>query len=474
MAMTEVRIEAQDFSRFEDTLGVEQMKRFRETALLAREAFAGRTIWNVNSTARGGGVAEMLQVILAYARGAGIDARWMVMDADPEFFRITKRLHNGFHGAAGDGGDLGERERGHYEQVTGQASGELLAHTRPGDVVILHDPQTAGMVAQLEGTGRHLVWRSHICYDDGDELSRRSGDFVRPYLDAADAFVFSRASYVPPWLEDRIVEIIAPSIDPFSAKNQELSDEVVRSILVGTGLLGDGDAALTPPVFRRRDGSPGRVDRFADILRTGPPTPIDAPLIVQVSRWDDLKDMQGVMTAFAEQVDPVHGAHLLLAGPNVTSVTDDPEGADVLAECQTLFRSLSQEARSRIAVACLPMSDLEENAAIVNAIQRHASIAVQKSLAEGFGLTVAEAMWKARPMVASNVGGIGDQIEHGTSGILLRDPRDAQEFGDAINSLLEDPDTAACLGVAARERVRQRFLSDRHLEQYATLIGRLI
>lgn len=472
--MTEVHIEAQDFAPFEDTLGPDQMRRFRETAALASEVFAGRTVWNVNSTARGGGVAEMLQVVLAYARGVGIDARWMVMDADPEFFRITKRLHNGFHGSAGDGGALGVGERAHYERITGRAARELLVHTRPGDVVLLHDPQTAGMVAQLEGAGLHLVWRSHICYDDGDALSRRSGDFIRTYLDAAEAFVFSRPSYVPPWLSDRTVEIIAPSIDPFSAKNQDLPPEVVRSILVGTGLLGDGDSGLTPPVFRRRDGSPGRVDRWADILRTGPPAPLDVPLLVQVSRWDDLKDMQGVMTAFAEYVDPVHGARLLLAGPNVSSVTDDPEGGDVLTECQIRFRSLPQEARSRISIACLPMADLEENAAIVNAIQHHATIVVQKSLAEGFGLTVAEAMWKARPIVASNVGGIGDQIEHGTSGLLLDDPNDHQAFGDAINSLLDDPETAASLGAAARERVRERFLSDRHLEQYAALLGRLL
>ena len=157
-------------------------------------------------------------------------------------------------------------------------------------------------------------------------------------------------------------------------------------------------------------------------MRTGPPPDPDVPLVVQVSRWDRLKDMPGVMQGFADFVVSDHETQLVLAGPVVSAVSDDPEGAEVLAECWEAWRRLPHHARSRVALACLPMADLEENAVIVNALQRHAAIVVQKSLAEGFGLTVSEAMFKRRPVVASAVGGIADQITDGESGILLRDP----------------------------------------------------
>ncbi|MDQ2689094.1 MAG: glycosyltransferase, partial [Chloroflexota bacterium] len=219
--------------------------------------------------------------------------------------------------------------------------------------------------------------------------------------------------------------------------------------------------------------SPGRINRHADVLQTGPPPPPDAPLVVQVSRWDRLKDMEGVMTAFAEHVDPGLGAHLLLAGPAVTGVADDPEGGGVLRACIDRWRRLPHHARSRVHLACMPMTDPDEQAAIVNALQRHATVVVQKSLAEGFGLTVAEAMWKSRPVIASAVGGIVDQIRDGEDGILLPDPADLAACGAAIERLLRDPFEAARLGANARVRVTDAFLGDRHLERYASLFGQL-
>ena len=200
---------------------------------------------------------------------------------------------------------------------------------------------------------------------------------------------------------------------------------------------------------------------MCEVLSTGPPPSVGDPLVVQVSRWDRLKDHMGVMLGFAEHV--VHpDAHLILAGPNVTSVTDDPEGAEVLEEAAAAWRGLPHVRRSRIHLACLPMADIEENAAIVNALQRHATVVVQKSIAEGFGLTVAEAMWKARPVVASAVGGIQDQIEDGVTGLLLEDPADLEGFGKLVTRLLEDPAFATELGSHAREEVRAHFLANRH------------
>jgi trehalose synthase len=186
-----------------------------------------------------------------------------------------------------------------------------------------------------------------------------------------------------------------------------------------------------------------------------------------------MKDMAGVLRGFAQGCDPSLGAHLLLSGPAVTGVADDPEAAEVLDECMALWRSLPHETRSRIHLACTPMADPDEAAAIVNAVQRHAAVVVQKSLAEGFGLTVAEAMWKGRPIVASAVGGISDQIDDGVNGVLLRDPEDLGTFADAVSALLRDSERARKLGEQARARAGELFLGDRHLDQYGLLLQQL-
>jgi trehalose synthase len=222
----------------------------------------------------------------------------------------------------------------------------------------------------------------------------------------------------------------------------------------------------------RQDGSHGRVDRPADLDQEQPLSP-DTPLIVQVSRWDRLKDPTGVLRCFVEHCrNP--DAHLLLAGPSVAEVADDPEGAEVLAEIRAQRRELPDELRSRVHFASLPMDDVDENAAMVNAIQRRADVVVQKSLAEGFGLTVAEAMWKAKPVAASRIGGIQDQIVDGESGVLLDDPTDLEAAAAAIDGLLADPARAEAIGSAARERVRKSFLGTRHLVQYMDLIGKML
>jgi trehalose synthase len=203
------------------------------------------------------------------------------------------------------------------------------------------------------------------------------------------------------------------------------------------------------------------------------PVPDGAPLVTQVSRWDRLKDPRGVMRCFVENVEDDE-AHLLLAGPSVAAVSDDPEGAEVLAEVEGYRNELDPVVRRRVHLATLPMDDVQENAAIVNAIQRRSDIVVQKSLAEGFGLTVAEAMWKARPVVATKAGGIQDQIVDGESGVLLDDPLDLETAGDALGQLLGDPDYRTELGEAARRRVEDQFLGTRSLIQYAQLLGDLL
>lgn len=468
----EVEIEALDPARLEPLIGRDRMERFERVAEAARANLAGRVVFNVNSTAVGGGVAEMLQTLLAYARGAGVDARWLVIRGDQEFFAITKRIHNGLYGAPGDGADLGAAEHAHYEHVMRRNRDELLALVDPGEVVLLHDPQTAGLVGPMRAAGAKVIWRCHVGRDSPNEWSERAWSFVRPYIESADAFVFTRASFAPPWIDRERLHVIPPSIDPFSAKNQPMSAHNVRLVLGYVGLLdGSVDAPLVP--FSRRDGSPGRVRRRVDVLQSGPAATPDAPLVVQLSRWDRMKDMAGVMEAFAKHVDPSLGAHLVLAGPAVTGVADDPEAAEVLDDCQERWRDLAHTVRNRIHLACVPMADPDEAAAIVNALQRHATIVTQKSIAEGFGLTVAEAMWKARPIVASGVGGIVDQVTDGEHGLLIDDPHDLAGFGSHVETLVRDPALAERLGQAARNRATSELLGDRHLERYAQLLGSL-
>jgi trehalose synthase len=194
----------------------------------------------------------------------------------------------------------------------------------------------------------------------------------------------SRAAFAPPRAEAAKTRVIAPSIDPFSAKNEPMSRRNVRLALTYVGLLdGDGYPPIVP--FARRDGSPGRINRHVDVVQSGPAPGPDAPLVIQASRWDYMKDMAGVMEGFADHVDPALGAHLILAGPAATGVADDPEAAQVYNDCVDRWHRLPHATRGRIHLACVPMNDPDEAAAIVNALQRHATVVVQKSLAEDFG-----------------------------------------------------------------------------------------
>ncbi len=471
--MDHVEITPRDPHAFTPVIGAERTAVLADTsAALARELIGERRIVNVNSTATGGGVAEMLHMLLGYVRGIGIDVRWLVIGGNPDFFAVTKRLHNHLYGGPGDGGPLGAEQHAIYADALAPEVAALADCLRPGDVVVLHDPQTAGLAEAAGRRGCTVVWRCHVGIDEQNDHSRVGWEFLRPYLEPyVDHYVFTDAGFAPGWVASDRCSVIWPSIDPFSPKNQDMSDETAEAILTHTGLIAGrtGDTG-----FVRADGSPGRVERRADVVRAGPPPPPDTPLVVQVSRWDVMKDMEGVMTAFVDHVDPSLGAELVLAGPVVSGVADDPEGEQVLDRVWTAWRDLPGAGRARVQLVCLPMDDLDENAAIVNALQRHAAIVAQKSLAEGFGLTIAEAMIKGTPVVASAVGGIVDQVIDGESGLLIREPTDHREFAAAISSILADDDLRARLGRGARQRAVGSHLGDTHLEKWLGAIGALL
>src|SRR4051794_24256391 len=449
MPLREVEIEPIAPDRWREVLDEDAAQAVVELSDRGREALEGVTIWNVNSTPRGGGVAEMLGPLVSEARGAGVDARWVVIQGDEPVFRVTKRIHNRLHGQPGDGGELGDEQHAAYEAVTRRNAEELMEQVGSDDVVILHDPQTAGLAEVCAKQGAAVVWRCHVGVDEPNDYARQAWSFLVPYLDHVGAYVFSRRNFAWETLDAERVRIIHPSIDVFASKNRPLPQGGAEAILAHCELLAEGSGADTR--FLRDDGSEGEVERRMSLVQDGPIAP-GTPIVTQVSRWDGLKDPLGVIKGFAEGVAPHGDAHLVLAGPDVEAVDDDPEGREMLEHCKGAREELAPDVRARVHLAALPMDDREENAAMVNALQAGSDVVVQKSLAEGFGLTVSEAMWKGKPVIGSRVGGIQDQIADGETGRLV-DPCDLEGFATAVRALLEDREGARRCGDNARARV---------------------
>ncbi len=326
--------------RLRDVLDPADWQEFERAIVQAREVLEGRVVWMVNSTAAGGGVAEMLRSFLAYTRGAGVNVRWMVMTGTPEFFRITKRIHNMVHGSAGDGGPLGEAERAVFEQVCEANAEHIASVVRPKDIVLLHDPADGGDGAADEGDGRaasyggatsapssRASWSTPPGASSGPTCSRPTPASSRATRTSRNGRTRCepRSSSRRSTCSRRRTRTSTPRRCGGSSPTWAWSV--------------DHQADALPPAYTREDGTPGRVDRMCEVLSTGPPPSFGDPLVVQVSRWDRLKDHMGVMLGFAEHV--VHpDAHLILAGPNVTSVADDPEGAEVLEEVAAAWRGL--------------------------------------------------------------------------------------------------------------------------------------
>ena len=360
---------------------------------------------------------------------------------------LTKRIHNRLHGDEGDGGKLDREAREAYADASARSADQLSALVEPGDVIYLHDPQPAGLVPAMKEAGLAVIWRCHIGVDEPNDAAREAWDFLRPYVEPADAYVFSRRAYLWEGLDQRRAWIMPPVIDPFSAKNEDMNDDRIEAVLA-------------------------MIEERATILQEEP-VPAEAKVVTQVSRWDRLKDHEGLLETLASHLDDP-SLHLCLVGPETEGVHDDPEGAAVYERVAARWHALDDERRRRAHLVSLPMDDLAQNAAMVNALQRRSDLIVQKSLAEGFGLTVAEAMWKSRPVIASRVGGIQDQVIDGRTGILIDDPRDLPAFAAAIEGLAADPRRAAELGAAGREHVRDSYLAIDRLREYVELLSALI
>ncbi|WNV75285.1 glycosyltransferase [Geodermatophilus sp. DSM 44513] len=400
----------------------------------------------------------MIAPLVGYGREIGLDIRWLVIQASPEFFEVTKRVDNGISGISGDGGALGEAEHKTYSNTSREAAAGLRDHVRSGDFVFLHDPQTAGLVAEISRIGATPIWRAHNGADRPNEHTERSWAFLHRYLTEVSAFAFTMPHFSPAWMTSRPLYTITPFIDPGSPKNARMNAGHAADVLADWGIVsGDQQSKAT---------------RRATIVREGPAPKTSTPMLAQVSRWDPVKDMEGVLTAFAEHLVDDTEAYLSLIGPEVTGVADDPEAEEYFERCVSLYKKLPEPVRRRCQLVCLPMGDRTANAMAVNAAQTHAAVVAQKSVSEGFGLTVAEAMWKGTAVVASDVGGISLQIEHDTSGVLV-DWDDLQQFARSVDSLLNDSASRQEMGSAARERVRNLFLPNKHFLSELDLIDDL-
>jgi trehalose synthase len=432
-----------------------------------REQLAGIAVWHVNASAADA-VSEVLRSLLGYARDGGLNAHWLIAHADHPTRMLWRRLYNNLYGGPGDGGALGPKEREVYEHSVRSWSDELSARLLPGDLVVLHDPPVAGLLPAARAAGARTVFRCHLGVEEPNANARRAWDFLRPWVSSADAYVFTRAEYVWDELDRDRVAIQFPSLDPFSPKNQELGSAVVLSILDRIGLTKSG--AEAEPTFTRFDGSPHRVSVRARIDQDGQ-IPGQAEVVAQVSGWERLKDQAGLVEAFGRSRHP--DLHLVLAGPSTAKHSGESEERRVTAELREQRLSAPEGVRRRIHLVEVPADDRDENAAIVNAIQRRADLIVHKSLREGFGLSVTEAMWKARPVLASRVGGIPTQIVDGKTGVLV-DPRDLAAVAQRIDQLMAEPQRRRALGAAAREHVASHSLTSRQFAAYLRLVERIL
>ena len=376
------------------------------TARILAKAYRmrGLRVLHVSSTFYGGGVAELLSSETLLAHNLGLNADWRLIQGSPDFFNVTKKLHNALQGAEINLTDLKKEV---YEEIMLQNA--IRLDMQDYDFVLIHDPQPLPLIQHCRHTCP-WVWRCHV------DLSRPNPEvweYLKPYIEEYDAVVLSLPEYAQSLVTPQV--FIMPAINPFSLKNGEMSRQDITDRLQHYGI------------------------------------PDDLPIVVQVSRFDRWKDPEGVIEAFqiARQQVP---ATLVLLG-NVA--TDDPEGQEV-------FESLLKHKEERIHILTV------EDSALVNVLQRHAAVVLQKSLREGFGLTATEAMWKRAAVVAGRCGGLTHQIQDGVNGFLVASVEEAAEL---LVQLLKNPNLRQALGIQAQKTVRERFLLTRKLEQYLDLFS---
>jgi trehalose synthase len=433
---------------------------------LAQGALAGRAIWHVTYSSPQGdgtGVAEMLRSLLGYTRDSGLDAHLLGASADSGFRTVSRRIYHRLYGSEGDGGPLADEERRVIESVGAEHAELLSGRVREGDIVFLHD--LPGLVSPMKELGARVIWRSHLGVEEPNRWAREAWEFLWPMVTEADGCVFSRSEYAWEMIPPDRVAVLKPTVDPFSPKNEEIRPEVVLAIVDQIGL---GDSGIeTVPVFARPDGTPYRLSATAEIDQAAP-LPAQAPLALQVSGWERLKAQRGLLELFAAELRD-STAHLVIAGPMVESRHELGEEDEVLDELRAAREALPAPTRARVHLVQLPLGDHDENAIMVNALQRRADVIVNNAEREAFGLSIAEAMLKGLPILARRTGGTEEQIVDGVSGILV-EPGDDAAFATRLRELLADWRRREVLGIGARAQAMKGSLTIDHLADYIEVI----
>ena len=392
---------------YEKYIGIDEIY---ELELFAKK-LKNISIQNINSTFVGGGVAEILTRMIPLLQELGVNAHWDVIKGEEKFFDVTKKMHNALHGKQVE---YTKDEIDIYLQTNEENAKRL---NLSGDIIFIHDPQPCALIKKKKSLGNKWIWRCHIDFSQPEMFT---WNFLKDYIEEYNVSVFSAPSFAR---ELKIPQVlISPSIDPLSNKNKDLSDETIDSVL-----------------------EKFNIDK-------------NRPIVTQISRFDYLKDPVGVVKVF-QLVRKYIDCQLVLAGGGAD---DDPEGAKVLAE----VREITANDPDIFLLLLPPSSDIE-----INALQRASTVVLQKSLREGFGLTVAEALWKSKPVIASAVGGIPLQISHKYSGLLTYT---IEGTAFALKQLLQNPSYAARLGENGKENIRKNFLITRHLRDYLLLFISLL
>lgn len=460
---------------------------FKTEAAALVKRLTGQTVWLVSSTATGGGVAEVLAPTVTLLHDLGVNTEWVVIGSrEPTFFELTKRIHNLVHGTGEP--DLTASDRELFERVNRENAIGLRELVRPGDILVVHDPQPLPLAGLLQEMPLLAIWRCHIGLDSENAATRAAWGFLAPYLGAYDHAVFSAPEYIPEQLAGRAT-VIPPGIDPLSPKNRELALRETVEVLCNGGLIPCPSPTVHGPY-------PALAQRVNPDGTLSPANTRDSlglltrPLVTQVSRWDRLKGFLPLMRAFASLKQSAEAAHLaadpvdrrrldlvrlVLAGPEPAGVADDPEAFGVLEEMRAAYAMLPPALQSEIALLMLPMQSPEQNALMVNALQRASTIVVQNSLREGFGLTITEAMWKRIPVLTnSRACGPRQQVRDGLDGRLVHDPEDEGELQRVLTEMLADSKGRQRWGRTAQRHVHDRFLVIAQLRSWAELLGALL
>jgi trehalose synthase len=463
-----------------------------------------RRIIMINSTATGGGVAEMLPRILYTMKHYKMDVVWMVITANdkPEFFNITKKIHNFLHGQnpANLPVKFDETERALFEEVNKTNADDFVKnYLKKGDIVMVHDPQPAAMITAIRAkyTNKEVpcLWRCHIGFDHVTPETEAAWGFLEKYVKQYELSIFSAKEYAPKFAPDP--RIVYPSLHPLDYKNQFLSFFDTKMIMAKSGMitldekwLADDERYPYKVKMLRADKNFVVPNEDKELSQFGF---LERPILLQISRWDRLKGWTELLEGYADiKMNPdkyvdknspkakehrryIERMALVFAGPDSSKIADDPEGLEVFMSLVDQICTYPQEIQKSIAMLSLPLDSRWQNALIVNALQRVASVVIQNSIREGFGLTLLEAMWKQRPCIASDACGLRQQMRPDVDGVMIFDPSDSKNVSKALNSMIEAGDEKRELMARnAKKRAIDNFLVYAQVTNYLRCITDIV